>query len=411
MQTSLARRGLALVFVILFLDVIGIAIIMPVLPSFLQQLTGGTLSDAARDGGWLLLVYALMQFVFAPVMGNLSDRFGRRPLLLASVFTFAIDNLICALAGSYAVLFVGRLLAGISGSSYSTCSAFISDISTDENRAKNFGLIGVAFGAGLILGPLIGGLLGTFGPRIPFYGAAALALANFTVAWFFLPETLKPENRRAFDWRRAHAFGALKNLSKYHGISAIGAVLFLHWFGHEVYPSAWSFVVAARYGWNEAEIGASLAAFGIGSVFVSALILPRMAPRLGEWRMAVIGLFFAGAALAGHAMATQGWMIYAIILATVLESISDPSLRSLASVRVPASEQGELQGGLSSLYSLTTIIGPLLFTQLFGYFTGPSAPFQFPAAPFAVSALFHFMALGAFLLFASRREPAEQNAI
>lgn len=397
MERVEARRGLVLVFFILFLDVIGIGIIMPVLPRFLEELTGGTLGDAARKGGWLLLVYALMQFIFAPIMGNLSDRYGRRPLLLASVFTFAIDNLISAMAGSYAVLFIGRLLAGISGSSYSTCSAFIADISTDEDRAKNFGLIGIAFGDGLVLGPIAGGLLGIFGPRVPFYGAAALALANFIVAWFLLPETLPLKDRRAFDWRRAHAFGALSHLRRYPGTLILGSVLFLHWLGHEVYPSAWSFVVAARYGWNEAQIGMSLGAFGVGSVIVSAWVLPRMAPVLGEPKMAAIGLFFAAAALAGHAMATQGWMIYAILFLTVLESLSEPSIRSLAAAQVPASEQGELQGALSSLFSVTTIAGPLLFTQLFGFFTGPSAPLQFPSAPFALAALFHFLALGLFL--------------
>ncbi|NLE66872.1 MAG: TCR/Tet family MFS transporter, partial [Lentisphaerae bacterium] len=202
-----ARRGLALVFTTLLLDVIGFGIIMPVLPAYLSELTGASISEAAIEGGWLFFVYAAMQFFFAPLIGNLSDRFGRRPILLASVLTFAIDNLICAIAWSYPVLFIGRVLAGISGASYSTSSAYIADVSTDENRARNFGLLGIAFGVGFVIGPVLGGLLGTFGPRVPFYFAAGLAFANFLVALFFLPETLEQQHRRSFDWRRANPLG------------------------------------------------------------------------------------------------------------------------------------------------------------------------------------------------------------
>ena len=285
-----AKRGLALVFTTLLLDVIGIGIIMPVLPTFLRELTGATVSEAAVEGGWLFFVYAAMQFLFAPLIGNLSDRFGRRPVLLASVFTFAIDNLICAIAWSYAILFVGRVLAGISGASFSTASAYIADVSTDKNRAKNFGLLGIAFGVGFVIGPVLGGFLGEFGPRVPFYGAALLAFLNFAVAFFFLPETLEKRHRRTFDWRRANPLGALKQMRNYPGIGWIGLVFFLMALGHMMYPAVWSFVSDYRYGWSEKQIGLSLGVFGLGGAFVMAVVLPRLVPLLGEWRTCAIGL-------------------------------------------------------------------------------------------------------------------------
>jgi DHA1 family tetracycline resistance protein-like MFS transporter len=381
------RRGLFLVFMIMFLDVIGIAIIMPVLPTYLRELTGDDISQAAIDGGWLLLVYAGMQFLFAPFIGNLSDRFGRRPVLLACIFTFAIDNLICALATSYWMLFVGRVLAGISGASFGTAAAYIADVSTAETRAKNFGLMGIAFGTGFALGPVIGGLLGEFGPRIPFYGAAALAFLNFVAAYFLLPESLETANRRRFELSRANPLGALLQMRNYPGVLWVGLVFFCYWLAHAVYPAVWSFVSALRYGWSEGQIGLSLGVFGVGGAVVMVFVLPRAVPRFGEFRTAVVGLSFSVLGLAGYAASVQGWMVYAVIALTALESLADPPLRSIASARVPPSAQGELQGALTSVSSITTIIGPLIFTQVFGHFTGPSAPVVFAGAPFALAAL------------------------
>ncbi|WFR99621.1 TCR/Tet family MFS transporter [Rhizobium tumorigenes] len=395
---TFARRGLFLVFVILLLDIIGIAIIMPVLPAYLEELTGASISEAAVEGGWLLLAYAGMQFLFAPFIGNLSDRFGRRPVLLASVLTFAIDNLICALATSYWMLFVGRILAGISGASIATCSAYIADVSNDQNRSKNFGLIGIAFGVGFVLGPIIGGFLGGFGPRVPFFGAAFVSLVNFVLACFLLPETLEAKNRRRFDLSRANPFGALKQMRSYPGIGWIGLVFFLYWLAHTVYPAVWPFVSADRYGWNERQIGLSLGVFGIGGAVVMGFVMPRLVPVLGEWRTALVGLAFCTAGLAGYAFAWEGWMVYAVIVATALESVADAPLRSIASASVPASAQGELQGAMSSLSSLTTIIGPLIFTQLFGWFTGPSAPIVFAGAPYALASVFLLVALVVFVV-------------
>ena len=393
-----ARRGLLLVFMIMFLDVIGIAIIMPVLPTFLRELTGDDISRAAVDGGWLLLVYSGMQFLFAPLVGNLSDRFGRRPVLLASVFTFAVDNLICALATSYAMLFVGRVLAGISGASFGTAAAYIADVSDDGNRARNFGLMGIAFGTGFALGPVLGGLLGEFGPRVPFFGAAALAFLNFVAAWFLLPESLAPGNRRRFELSRANPLGALMQMRKYTGVLWIGLVFFCYWLAHAVYPSIWSFVSAYRYGWSEGQIGLSLGIFGVGGAIVMAFVLPRVVPKLGEYRTAVLGLFFSVLGLVGYASAWQGWMVYTVIAMTALEALADPPLRSIASARVPPSAQGELQGALTSVSSITTIIGPLIFTQVFSHFTGPSAPAVFAGAPFALAAVILFIGFLIFLV-------------
>ncbi len=393
-----ARRGLVLVFIILFLDIMGIAIIVPVLPSYLKELTGDTISEAAVDGGWLLLVYSGMQFLFAPLIGNLSDRFGRRPILLASVLTFALDNLICALAVSYWMLFVGRVLAGISGASFSTAAAYIADVSDDSNRAKNFGLIGIAFGTGFALGPVLGGLLGEFGPRIPFYGAAALSFANFLVAWFLLPETLESHHRRRFEWRRANPLGALKQMRNYPGIGWVLLVFFLFWQAHAVYPAVWSFVSSYRYNWSEGQIGLSLGIFGVCGALVMAVVLPRIIPLLGEWKTGAVGLIFTGLGLFGYAFSVQGWMVYAVILVTCLEALADPPLRSIASAKVPPSAQGELQGALSSISSFTTIVGPLIFAQMFSTFTAPEAPVVFAGAPYLLGGIFVVLAIGIYLV-------------
>lgn len=402
LEPKSVRRGLFLVFVILFLDVIGIAIIMPVLPAFLQELTGDDVSTAAIDGGWLLLIYSAMQFLFAPLIGNLSDRFGRRPILLISVLTFAIDNLICAAATSFWMLFIGRALAGFSGGSFATCSAYIADISNDRTRARNFGLIGIAFGVGFTIGPVIGGLLGEFGPRVPFLGAGLLSLANFIAAWFLLPETLERHNRRAFDWRRANPLGALRQMRHYSGVGWILLVMFLYWLSHAVYPSVWSFVSTYRYGWSEAQIGLSLGLFGICAALVMVFALPRLIPVLGEWRTSLLGICFSCLGLAGYAFSWEGWMVYAVILLTTIENVADPALRSIASAKVPPSAQGELQGAMTSMTSLTTIIGPAIFTQLFSRFTGEGAIVEFAGAPYLMAAIFMACAAIVFVARISR---------
>ncbi|NOV20213.1 MFS transporter [Ensifer adhaerens] len=393
-----ARRGLFLVCLTLFLNVAGIAIIMPVLPNYLRELTGAELGDAAIQGGWLLLVYSTMQFLFAPLIGNLSDRFGRRPVLLATVLTFAIDNLICGLATSYWMLFIGRVLAGISGASYGTASAYIADVSDDSDRSKNFGLMGVAAGTGFALGPMIGGLLGEFGPRVPFYGAAILSFLNFVVGLLFLPETLNRANKRPFEWWRSNPIGALQQMRSYSGIGWVGLVFFLYWLAHTVYSSVWSFVWSYRHGWSEGQIGMSLGVYGVGAALVMVLVLPRFVAKYGERRAAAVGMAFAALGMAGYAVVWQGWMVYAVIIATALEGLADPPLRSIASAHVPPSAQGELQGALTSISSLTTMVGPLIFTQIFEYFTRPGAGYSVSGAPYILAACLVASCLAVFLL-------------
>ncbi|MEZ2329101.1 TCR/Tet family MFS transporter [Mesorhizobium sp. RCC_202] len=402
-----ARRGLALVFTTLLLDITGFGIIMPVLPAYLRELSGVGVSQAAIEGGWLFFVYAAMQFFFAPIMGGLSDRFGRRPILLASVLTFSIDNLICAVAWSYPMLFIGRVLAGISGASYSTTSAFIADISNDENRAKNFGLLGIAFGVGFVIGPVLGGLLGTFGPRVPFYFAAGLAFVNFLIAMVFLPETLDQQHRRRFEWKRANPVGTLMQMRNYQGIGWIGLVFFLMTLGHMMYPAVWSFVSSYRYGWSEQQIGFSLGAFGLCGAIIMGTVLPKVIPALGEWKTAVIGLTFTALSAFGYAFATQGWMVYAVIVAGCLEALADPPLRSLATAKVSPSAQGELQGAMTSIFSITSIITPLLYTGIFSWFTGPTAPVVFGGAPYLLGAIFLTLALIVFVTKVTRPAPKE----
>lgn len=393
-----ARRGLALVFIILLLDMMGIALIMPVMPAYLKELTGADATEGVMEGSLLFIVYSLMQLLFGTFIGNLSDRFGRRPVLLASVLTFAIDNLICALAGSYGMLFIGRVLAGISGASYATASAYVADVSTDETRAKNFGLVGISFGVGFTLGPVIGGFLGEFGPRVPFFVAAGLAFLNFVVAAFLLPETLEPHQRRTFDWRRANPLGGLMQLRKYQGIGWIIGVMFLFWLAHVVYPVVWPFVSDYRYGWGPLMISLSLGAWGVFSALVMGLALPPIVKRIGEWKTAVLGLTFSALGFLGYAFAWEGWVVFAVVVLTCLENVADPALRSIAAAGVPPSEQGDLQGTLTSLSSVSSIIGPLLFSYVFATFSGPGATVHFPGAPYFVAALMITLGMAIFIL-------------
>jgi DHA1 family tetracycline resistance protein-like MFS transporter len=402
-----ARRGLALVFLILVMDMMGIAIIMPVMPAYLKELTGADPGQAVLEGSWLFIVYSAMQFLFGTFIGNLSDRFGRRPILLASVLSFAIDNLICAMAGSYWMLFVGRVLAGISGASYATASAYVADISNDENRAKNFGLVGISFGVGFTLGPVIGGLLGELGPRVPFYVAAAIAFVNFLVALFLLPETLDPSLRRKFDWKRANPLGGLLQMRNYKGIGWVVSVMFLFWFAHVVYPVAWPFVADYRYGWSQGMIGLSLGTFGVLSAIVMGMVLPRFIKVYGEWTTAVIGLVFCAVGFVGYALAWEGWMVFVVILVACLEGMTDPALRSISAAGVSPSMQGELQGTLNSLASITSIAGPFLFSWLFSAYTAPDAPVHFPGAPYAAAAL--MTVVGLFIFILRVRKPARQT--
>lgn len=404
------RRGLILVFITLLLDIIGIAIISPVMPTFLHELTGDSTGQSSVDGSFLLMVYAIMQFLFAPIIGNLSDRFGRRPILLISIITFALDNLICALAVGYWMLFVGRVLAGMSGASFATCSAYIADISNDKNRTRNFGLIGIAFGVGFILGPLLGGVLGHWGPRVPFYAAAGLSFINFIFSWFMLPETLSLCHRRRFRFSRANPFGALMEMRKYPSVLWILVVFFCYWMAEAVWMTIWSYVGGYRYGWNTVQIGVSLTVFGIGQVIIMSLVLPRLTA--GGWsdrRISITGLTFATIGLVGYAFSSQGWMIFAVFAFTCVEYLAHVPLRSIAAREAPPSAQGALQGALTSVTSLTSVIAPVMYAQVFKYAIDENSTFHFAGAPYLLAAVFAFAAWGVTVLFIHPSETGGQS--
>ncbi|MEM6624809.1 MAG: TCR/Tet family MFS transporter [Pseudomonadota bacterium] len=375
------------VFVTVVLDAMGIGIIVPVLPDLLQELTGLTVGQAAIWGGYLTFSYALAQFVCSPILGALSDRFGRRPVLLVSVAMLAVDYVVMALAPTLWILFVGRILAGIAGATYSTATAYIADVTPREKRAAAFGLVGAGFGIGFVLGPVLGGFIGEIGTRAPFYAAAALAFANFAYGLIVLPESLPTEKRRPFEMRRANPFGAFRQMSNLPMVTGLVAVAFLYAFSHYVYPSVWSYYTKENFDWSPSEIGQSLALVGVGFAVVQMAVIRIFLRLLGEVWTVYIGLVLNAVGLVGIAMATQGWMIYALIPLVALGDVVKPALNGLTSNRVPDDQQGELQGVLSSSQALTTVLSPLLMTQIFGAFAGPDADPYLPGAPFLASAL------------------------
>jgi len=381
------KAALGFIFITLLLDVIGFGIIIPVLPKLIEQLTGEGISEAARYGGWLGFAFAGMQFLFSPVLGNLSDQYGRRPVLLTALFGFGLDYLFLAFAPTIAWLFVGRIIAGITGASFTTAGAYIADISPPEKRAQNFGLIGAAFGMGFIIGPVIGGLLGQFGPRVPFLAAAGLTLLNWLYGYFVLPESLPEENRRPFDWKRANPVGSLRQLGRYPVILGMVASLVLIYLAGHATQSTWSYFTMYRFGWDEKWVGYSLGVIGALTGLVQGVLIRYINPRLGPTRSVVLGLCLYAVGLLLFAFAGQGWQMFVFLVPYCLGGIAGPALQGIMSGQVPANEQGELQGALTSLVSVTAIIGPPLMTGLFSYFTGPKAPIHFPGAAFLTAAV------------------------
>ncbi len=375
------------IFITVLVDVIGWGLIIPVMPTLIAQLKGIPVNEASKDGGWLIVVYATMQFVFAPVLGNLSDKYGRRSVLLFSLFGFGVDYIFVALAPTYGWLFVGRTISGITGASFTTASAYIADISTAETRAKNFGMLGAAFGLGFIIGPAIGGLLSGFGIRAPFYAAAVLTLLNWLYGYFILPESLPVENRRAFSWKRANPVGALLHLQKYPAISGLVIALVLVYIGGHAVQSNWSFFTIYQFKWTNAMVGISLSVVGVLIAAVQGGLIRIVNPRLGNEKSVYVGLALYAVGMFLFAFATQGWMMFLFLVPYCLGGIAGPALQAIISSHVPANEQGELQGGLTSLMSLTSIIGPLVMTNLFYYFTKPGNPLHLPGAPFLLGGL------------------------
>lgn len=381
------KAAIGFIFITLLIDVMGWGLIIPVMPDLIAQLKNISVNEASPYGAWLLSAYAITQFVFAPLVGNLSDRFGRRPVLLGSLLGFGIDYLFLALAPSYGWLFVGRIIAGITGASFTTASAYIADISTEETRAKNFGMIGAAFGLGFVIGPALGGLLAGLGIRAPFYAAAILCLLNCLYGYFVLPESLAPENRRKFDWKRANPFGSLQLLRRYPAIGGLAFSFFLIYLAVQAVQGNWNFYTMYRFNWTEKMVGISLAVVGLLVGAVQAGLTRVVNPKLGNEKSIYLGLSLYTLGLVLFAFATEGWMMFVFLVPYCLGGIGGPSMQSVLAGHVPANEQGELQGALTSLMSLTTIIGPPLMNNLFYHFTKENAPVHFPGVPFLLGAL------------------------
>jgi DHA1 family tetracycline resistance protein-like MFS transporter len=386
-MASKKSAAVGFIFITLLIDVIGFGIIIPVMPKLISQLKQVDISTASTYGSLLMFAYAFVQFLCAPVLGNLSDKYGRRPVLLFSLFGFGIDYLFLALAPTYGWLLVGRIIAGITGASFTTGAAYISDISTKENRAKNFGMIGAAFGLGFIIGPVIGGLLGKLGPRIPFYAAAALALINWVYGYFVLPESLHKENRRAFDWKRANPVGSLLHLKKYPAITGLAVSILLIYIAAHSVMSTWSYFGMYRFNWDEKMVGLSLGAVGIMVALVQGGLIRYINPKLGNEKSIFTGLGLYAFGLLLFGMATQSWMMFVILIPYCLGGITMPAIQAIMAGHVPPNQQGELQGAITSLMSAAAIIGPLLMNNLFYYFTHSDAPFHLPGAPFLLGAV------------------------
>lgn len=372
------------ILVTLLIDVAGLGLIIPVMPKLITHLTGGSMSDAARWGGWMTFAYAGMQFFCAPVMGALSDRFGRRPVLLASLFGFGLDYLFMAFAPTVGWLFVGRLIAGVMGASFTTGAAYIADVSPPEKRAQNFGMIGAVFGLGFIIGPLAGGLLGQYGARVPFIAAASLALVNWLFGFFVLPESLKPEHRRAIYWKRANPVGSVANLRRYPVVFGLIASLVLVQIAAHAVQSNWSYYTIEKFHWTERTVGASLAVVGLAVAIVQGGLIRTVIPRFGQQRSVYVGLMFYSVGFFLYAFATSTWMMFAFTAIYCMGGIAGPAIQGLISGQVPPNEQGQLQGALTSMMSVTSIIGPLLMANVFAWFSGPRAPFYFPGAALAL---------------------------
>jgi len=400
------KHALAFIAVTLLLDTIGFGLIMPVYPRLLVEITGESLSRAAVYGGWLGFVYAAMQFVGAPILGNLSDRYGRRRVLLIAIGALGIDYIVMGFAPTLAWLFVGRAIAGAAGASFTPAYAYVADISPPEKRAQNFGVVSAAFGIGFIIGPAIGGLLGSLGPRAPFFAAAALSLINFTYGLFVLPESLPPERRRAFEWRRANPLGTLVQMKKHPVVLGVLCALFLWGLGNQVMPSTWAFYTKFRFGWSEAMIGASFAAVGLVMASSQAIVMRRLVPRLGERRAAIIGIVAGTIGYAGFGLATASWMMFALLVTWFFAAIVMPTMNAFMSHRISPDAQGELQGAVASLFSLSAIIGPPIMTHLFARFSAPEAWVHIPGAAFLAAAVLALGSLATFWL--STRKPAAE---
>lgn len=385
---SLRRPALGFIFVTLFLDILGLGLIIPILPKLIVELQGGNVAAGAHTVGLLGALYALMQFLFAPVLGGLSDRFGRRPVILTSLFGSGVDYLVLAFAPSLAWFYVARAVLGITNANITAATAYIADISPPEKRAANFGLIGAAFGLGFVAGPALGGLLGNQDLRLPFFVAAGLSLANWLYGWFVLPESLAPANRRKFSWARANPVSSLAALRHRPVVLGLAVSFFLLNLANFGLHATWVLYTGYRYGWTPGQVGVSLAIVGLMAAIVQGGLARRIIPALGEPLSLKAGLLIAALSFAGYGLATEGWMIYAILAVGSFSGIAGPAAQGLVSRNTPDNEQGAVQGALTGLSSVAGFIAPLLAASLFAWGVRPERTVPLPGAPFFLGALF-----------------------
>ncbi len=400
------RLPITFILISVVLDSMGIGLIMPVMPDLIQEVGDYDLANAAIWGGILTTIFALMQFFFGPTIGSLSDRFGRRPVLLISLAVMAFDYVLMAVAGTMTLLIIGRILGGITAATQSTAAAYMADISKPEEKAANFGLIGAAFGVGFVLGPLLGGALAEFGTRAPFWAAAFLAAANFAFGYFILPETVTDKIRRPFSWKRANPLGAFQHLSALPGLTRLMAILFIYAIAFFVYPGVWAYFGAERFDWGPGMIGLSLGIFGIGIAVVQGLLMRPILKRIGERNAVVLGLSIDVLAFVALGFVTNGWIALALTPLTALGSIAGPALQGIMSRAASDDQQGELQGLIASINAVATIVAPLIVTSTFWYFTAASAPIYAPGAPFLLSAVLTVICI---IIFASARQRLEKS--
>jgi DHA1 family tetracycline resistance protein-like MFS transporter len=387
------KASIAFIFATLVIDLLGLGLVAPILPRLIQDLSGGSIAEASWFYGLLVALYAGMQFLFAPLLGALSDRFGRRPVLLLAMAGLGLDYLILAIAPTLFWLIFARTLAGICGATFTTATAYIADITPPEKRAANFGLIGAAFGLGFIFGPALGGLLGDIHVRLPFVVAGALSLLNFAFGWFVLPESLKPENRRPFALRQANPVGAVLSIMRYPALTGLLLIYVLINISERSLQAIWVLYTAYRYNWGPTETGLSLAAIGLFAGTVQGVFVRKFVAKLGEPKTALIGLVIAVAGYMSYGFASQPWMLYATMVFAVFGGLTQPSISALMSRTVLPNQQGMLQGALGSLQSFTGIVAPPMAAALFAGFIGPTAPAEIPGMPFFAAALLYVFAL------------------
>lgn len=386
------KLGTRFIFFTILLDALGMGVIIPILPDVIRRF-GSEPEFVDHSYGYFISVYALMQFVASPVLGALSDRFGRRSILLISLVGAGLDYILMALAPTLWILFIGRIISGLTGASHTVAGSYMADISDDTNRSANFGMIGAAWGIGFILGPLIGGLMGTYGATVPFFAAAVLNLLNFAFGVFVLPESLPRSQRRIVEFRRLNPLRSVIRVFTNPKLILLMYVFTLYFFSGQVHPSNWTLYTQAKFGWTTFEVGLSLTFVGVTIGLVQGWLTRVATVRFGDWRTLMFALWCAVAGFFAYAFATQGWMMYAVTAVWVLSALAGPAIQSIISRDTPPQEQGELQGSLMSIGSLTSVFAPLVYTRAFAYFTDKAAPVHFPGIAYFLASLFCFAAI------------------